>query len=425
MSLAHIKAMTDNELLQSLANAGSVSEMAITHGVARTTLRDFLKTRGVSLSSALLSVGGTPTYVGSATTLSSPIVSLDELLKQAEVDPEKWTVVEPSLNAWTMPSPDGPVQMYQVKAKLRSTQKMLAEEDFRQGLMKDLASVVSGRPAIRSSLVDETEDLGRLVPVVGLYDFHLGMYADGVETGGADWNMGRAIATWNQATNEALYLLKNRYQHMKIREIVVPMGNDYFHFDQYEKGKVPTTTAGTPQDTSARLHRMYRVGLQLARDFINELAEIAPVRVIIVPGNHDQYLSWFLGEALQVVAFPAHVVIDNDPVLRKYYHNDELLLGFIHGKAPKAKLSELPLIMAQDQPKAWGSTSCREWHRGHLHGQSVEDIGGVLVRVMPSLVPPDAWHAANLYLHRRRTTQLLWYHVYSGFIGLDEIAARN
>jgi hypothetical protein len=106
---------------------------------------------------------------------------------------------------------------------------------------------------------------------------------------------------------------------------------------------------------------------------------------------------------------------------RKYVEYGTNLIGFVHGDEIKA--ASLPLLMAQDNPVAWSRTRVREWHIGHFHARretrftAGDTIGGVSVRVLPSLCSADAWHAMKGYVGNSRAMEAYLWHHERGYTG--------
>jgi hypothetical protein len=127
-----------------------------------------------------------------------------------------------------------------------------------------------------------------------------------------------------------------------------------------------------------------------------------------------------LGDALELVFESAkHIGVDNSPKLSKYYEWESVLIGLNHGK--DIKPSRLSGVMAAECREAWGRTRWREWLIGHWHTKGeamfvpVSEEQGVRVRTIPSLTPPDAWHARHGYVGNVRAAECLVYHPTAGF----------
>jgi hypothetical protein len=185
---------------------------------------------------------------------------------------------------------------------------------------------------------------------------------------------------------------------LKPAQILLPLGNDFFNVDSLAK----TTTAGTPQDESARWQESFLAGRKLLVEAIELCRDVAPVQVVMVAGNHDTQRLYYLGETLAAwFRHCADVQVNSSPTQRKYVRWHRTLIGFTHGDNEPA--ASLPIIMATERRADWACTAHHEWHLGHFHArqkkvfQSVADQHGVIVRVLPSLCPADAWHKSRGY----------------------------
>lgn len=215
--------------------------------------------------------------------------------------------------------------------------------------------------------------------------------------------------------------------------ILLPIGNDFFHVDTLaDGGKGATTTRGTQQDIDTRLPKMFTLGRKCLVAAIDQARLVAPVDIVIVPGNHDQQQMYRMGEVLNAwYRDDARVAVDNSPALRKYYRYGANLFGFTHGLEFKRKRDNLVSIMATEcPPDMWVATTHREWHVGHNHiamtknytGDPREELWegrGVRVRSLPGITPEDSWHYAEGYKHRRTATALA-FRVSGGIEGLHE-----
>ena len=146
---------------------------------------------------------------------------------------------------------------------------------------------------------------------------------------------------------------------------------------------------------------------------IDRLRHIAPVRVVMVPGNHEQQRLYYLGDVLAAWHRNTEgVEVDNSPRPRKYVLFHQNLIGFAHGHNEKHQ--DLPLLMATEAPDGWAQSRHREFHLGHFHSRKHKmfvpsyDRCGVLVRLLPSLCPPDAWHSAMGYCSKLAAEAYFW-----------------
>ena len=143
-------------------------------------------------------------------------------------------------------------------------------------------------------------------------------------------------------------------------------------------------------------------------------AEIAPVEVPIIGGNHDEERTFYLGELLSgLYSNTDRVNIDNSAKMRKYVVYGKNLIGLTHGY--HEKLKELKDIMAYEVPALWAASTYREWHTGDKHHKedyvhkTQENNNGVVIRILRSLTTTDAWHYNKGYIGALRASEaFLW-----------------
>ncbi|HSG28963.1 MAG TPA: hypothetical protein VLA34_10820, partial [Candidatus Krumholzibacterium sp.] len=189
--------------------------------------------------------------------------------------------------------------------------------------------------------------------------------------------------------------------------ILLPIGQDLFHFDTLIQGKGGATSKGTPQDVDTRWQKLFVATTEMLSACITEAAEHHNVDVVIVPGNHDSQTTFYAGQYLQA-SFKSvpHVRFDTTPRTRKYYKFGQVLLGFTHGNEEKKK--DLFGIMADEAADDWSNTYWREWHRGHLHQEEVSEDGRMRIRTMPALTATDSWHSEKGYRSIPGARAFLW-----------------
>jgi len=122
--------------------------------------------------------------------------------------------------------------------------------------------------------------------------------------------------------------------------------------------------------------------------------------VVCSQGNHDEVLSLALAVMLShIYENEPRVTVHDAPTKRHYIKHGQCLVGIIHGD--KVKPSDLPLLMASEQSKDWGSTKFRYFYRGHQHHSNVIEQNGCLVETFRTLAPGDAWTVGQGYLSKR------------------------
>ena len=238
---------------------------------------------------------------------------------------------------------------------------------------------------------------------IDMPDLHFGKLTHKDESG-EDYNIEIATRIAKGAIAELLEYSKFH----KVEKILLPWGNDFFNSDSTGG----STTKGTPQQNDELYRRTFKLGRQLAEDVIAMCLSVAPVDVLMMPGNHDTNTVYFLGEVLHArYSASKHVTVDAEPMSRKYRHYDRVLLGFAHGEE---KVDKLPVTMFIANKDILGHTEYREWHLGHQHHKKqmelmVNETLSCTLRYLSSLTATDQWHFDNQYTGAVREAQsFLW-----------------
>lgn len=338
---------------------------------------------------------------GTAESRSYAVKTLKDLLAYMEVDQEEWAVDKHVLNKWEIGAVlDGQIvskPLFQVKAWLVRRHHVKQTRVVFEDMLKEFSAKAPRRAALPKATGDHLLELS-------IFDIHYGKLCWQEESG---QNYDLRIA--RQDYEAALETLIQRAKGFNVARILLPIGNDYFHVDN----ALNTTTKGTPQDVDGRWQKAFVGGRGMMVRAIERCREIAPVDVVMIPGNHDSERLYYLGEVLAGwFRNTSGVSVNNMPRLRKYYQFGQNLIGFTHGD--KEKMDSLPLIMATEEPRMWANTKFREMHLGHFHAkkdvryQATMEQNGVRVRVIPSLCPPDAWHKAMGYENTRSAEAFVW-----------------
>jgi hypothetical protein len=238
---------------------------------------------------------------------------------------------------------------------------------------------------------------GQFLFELPIMDLHLGKLAWGEETGD-DYDLKIAEKNYKESVSDLIgkALIIGTYE-----EILFPVGQDFFHIDN----STSATTAGTTVDTDSRWEKMFAVGVNLLVWTIEQLRQIAPIKIMYVPGNHDKILSYCAVYTLYARYKECQGVnVDLSPTPRKYYRYGVNLIGFSHGKEGK----RIEHLMQQECPEDWGKTLYREWHLGDLHHEEAKEIGGVKIRRISSITATDAWHAEKGYKSIRMAQAFIW-----------------
>lgn len=232
-----------------------------------------------------------------------------------------------------------------------------------------------------------------------LFDVHFGRLAWDEETG-ENYDIQIAKEMIERVTENMLSKIKG----YSIDRILLPLGNDFFNVDN----KDGTTTHGTPQQEDTRWQKTFKRGREVCVNLIDTCSQIAPVDILIVPGNHDEQRAFYLGEALECWYHNSQdVKVNNSAMLRKYYRYGNNLIGFTHGYYES--LDKLPYIMASEASSDFAETKYHEWHTGDKHRkQDKTNEDGMTVRILSALTSIDAWTFNKGFKSERASTGFIW-----------------
>jgi hypothetical protein len=324
--------------------------------------------------------------------------NVDELLERFQIDREYWDITKQVVNEW------GSVDNYnrQCKAWLSAKGDILDWPTFKAQFIEDIKSI---SPKVKFK---HTRTRGRACLEIDIFDLHLGKLGWKEETGE---NYDKNIA--KQRFLAALNALCDYARPFDIERIVFPVGNDFFNSDS--DYPYPQTTAGTPQENDSRWQKLFREGRQLVCQGVDFLADIAPVYIPIIPGNHDRQKSFYLGDVLEArYENNKNVTIDNSAAPRKYFQYHNSMIGFTHGRASSEGEQRLLLLMPQEQPQMFAQTKYREWHCGDIHHKrkikirDEEDFSGIVLRYMRTMKGTDEWENERGYRGVKGAEAYVW-----------------
>lgn len=344
------------------------------------------------------------------------VTSLEGLLAYCKVDLTEWVVDRWVANKWEVGAVvDGAIltePLVQIKAWLKSAPDAKRHRAIWDAFLADLRAKAPTAKAVKRPTVDRAEaHLFEVAPV----DAHFGKLAWASETV-SDFDLKIARECWRDAVAD----LMRKRRGFPVDQVLLVVANDGMHFDNFQQ----TTTGGTFQDADTRYPKVFTTYWTECRWAADQLKQIAPVRLVVVPGNHDRQSAYCVGEVLRAWyegSKDTSVTVDNSPRLRKYHRYGCTLLGFTHGS--EEKHADLPIIMASESRDDWAQARHAEWHTGHFHKAketrytAADSFGGVRVRILPSLTGHDAWHYKKGYSVERRAAEAYLFHHDTGYAG--------
>lgn len=356
-----------------------------------------------------------------ARSVSTRIRTVEDLLRHIEADLDRFEVATSEATKWEGLTADRatgePVvtELHRVHVRLKPKGGPTTRDV--------VAAMIAGAKGIASPAVRKPKPIkSDTYAVLVVADTHFGKYAWSEGTGHDDYDL--AIAADRVAAASARLL--DACADYKPGRVLVAYLGDLFHADT----PALTTTGGTPLagSTDGRLQKMIGVGCDTLLEIVDRAAKVAPADALVVNGNHDETLSWAFQRILaERFRRDRRVTVSGAYTGRQYITCGRNLLGFAHGHKAKKKL---PQLMALEQAAAWSQCPYREWHTGHLHHQAaewsrpIETIDGVLVRIAPSLSPPDDYHATNGWVGQREAMEAFVYDAAGGLAAMHVAGPR-
>ena len=298
------------------------------------------------------------------------------------------------------------VPLYHVEVLFVRKTKEIQARDIIGDLVKDAKKYV---PKYKKFQYKKTKD-GMLYEIE-MPDLQLGRLVM-AEEAGEESNPDLYVRKAESAVAE----LMQRASGFDIARILLPLGNDFYDSNT-ARGE---TAHGTPQRDDVRWQRTYRLGRKMMVGLIDRLSAVAPVDVLVIPGNHDEERIFYLGDALELFySKNPNVTVDNSARKRKYYTFHKCLLGLSHGYFEK--LDSLAALMPYEAAEMWSKTTNREFHLGDKHHKkdvkAEEFPNGVVVRLLRSLAPPSVWEFDKGLVGSKKAVEGFLWHPENGVIG--------
>lgn len=264
--------------------------------------------------------------------------------------------------------------------------------------IRDLVDTIKPVPAKFTPTFAKTT--GRYCGAMAPVDVHFGKFAWNDET--MSGNMDLAIA--KKIFIESCIKNLNDMARFNLAKIYFVVGHDLMHFENYA---AETAKGRHSLDVDGRLPKAIRTAKESYIEMADYAAQIAPVEIVRVPGNHDMHASYWLVEMMRErYRNNKHITIDNGLYSDSPYKLikwGNLIVGMMHnaagGRMPRA-INAMP----QFWRKEWGESRFSELWVGHLHKKQdtktfpVNTVGSTLIRQLSALCTNDFWHFDQLWV---------------------------
>lgn len=305
----------------------------------------------------------------------------EELMSVLGLDPKHYRIKGGHASSW------GKVGDQKISTRAEFT---LREYDFlkdtdRDGFIEEMKTHAPSYDVPTYTLPDAS---GNLLEIM-VPDLHIGKLAPG-------YTLQRA----RERFVNAIRSIVTRAAIDGVQRIVMVFNGDTQHTDHKS-----TTESGTVVEAHPDPTEVFRQTRAMLVEAIELARVIAPVKVLVLPGNHDFEKSYYLADSLYAWFHRDDAVeVVNNPATREYIEHGVVLLGFTHGKDESYK--KLPMLMMRENKT--DDKKVFQFHVGHEHHLQLKELQGVVIRWFRSPSENDAWHERKGYGAGKDLVGILW-----------------
>ena len=307
----------------------------------------------------------------------------DYLLRLHNYDPNLFEITSARNSKWN----SGEKTLYSSKVTVKPKRNDISEMQISKWFEK-LDRKYSAIPPHKLS---DDYGKGEKLLILPIFDLHFALRASAIETGN-EYNCIIAENLFYTVIRDVMSRVKN----IKLSKIIFTIGGDMANFDNI----AGTTTKGTAQYNSCGYFEMMEKLFEMTIVAIDMLANIAPVDVVLVNGNHDKTVGYSL--AMYCYAWyknDKRVNIDTSPMPRKYLTFGNTLFMFAHDADVKA----LPSLIPDECRNVWSNVTGTEVFLQHLHSETVlYEKNHMRIQRLPTFSAGSAWSIDKGYNSKRQ-----------------------
>ena len=326
------------------------------------------------------------------------------LLKAHKYSISAWELISARNNIWNVHSKaDGIQTLYSSKIVVKPRENYIWTKEDATKIFNGLTSNYKEK----INIIPKQYEKNNNILVLPIADFHYGLYSDILSTGN-DYNLQVAEKSYYQVLND----IKSRVENKQFEKVVYVVGNDFINSDNLSN----TTTAGTPQDTSASWFMLVTKATQLIVDGIDMLSTIAPVDVLYVTSNHDLHTMFGIMQTIEAYYRKnKNINIDTSPLPRKYYKFGKTLLSLSHDMKVKKALETISVEAKND----WSECEHIILMLGHLHQAMIYEKQGYLEMMrLPTISGFSRWSNTKGYVQTDKKNQAF---IIDGDLGITDV----
>lgn len=324
------------------------------------------------------------------------------LLKLHNYDPRYFEVVSARNSKWN----SGNSTLYSSKVVVKPKTPTIDNEILGQWF-KDLDRVYS-KTDINDLPVDyESGDDMLILPIS---DLHFALRASKLETGN-EYNCEIAENLLYEVIRDVMHRVKDK----KLSKILFTIGGDMSNFDNI----AGTTTKGTEQDNACGYFDMIERLFCITIGAIDMLANIAPVEVVLINGNHDKTVGYSLAQFCYAwYRNDKRVNVDVSPLPRKYIVFGKTLFVFAHD----GDLKRLPHLIPDEAREYWAQVNMTEVFLQHLHDEMILiEQNHMRIQRLPTISGHSSWTKEQGFCSKRQCKSF----IFNKDIGLTDVLYTN
>lgn len=298
------------------------------------------------------------------------IQSLDDLIEMGNIDTSRWNIEKYIQNAWG----NSQNQKWQVKAWLSPISQ---EDKFTEVFLEELHKV----PKITVDNWAKKQVKQKTGPFQPIPNGYLLLNKQDAHYNKFDVNGKNDIyARFAEIESKMQTIVNQSKLSSSLKEIIYVIGSDAFNSEW-----TLATTKGTPQLNLLTYTESFELILQHEIRSLSFLSEATQkLKVVYVPGNHDEHVGWHLINTLKhffsnYTNMEFSESMDDTKCLR--VDNTAIMLN--HGDVMKARdlASKFPMIFKEE----WSYCDNFYIFTGDKHHLKAEDINGIQFFQLPSL----------------------------------------
>lgn len=315
------------------------------------------------------------------------------LLRLHNYDPRFFELISAKNSKWNTNTKQGTKTLYSSKITVKAKLPDVTFNDINDWFTR--LDRKYEKPKLE--LADQCIVDGDKMLILPISDLHFALRSSVLETG-EEYNCDIAENLFFDVITDIV----NRTSQYKFEKIVFTIGGDQANSDNITQ----TTTKGTQQDSSTGYFDMMEKLYGMTIIAIDILAEIAPVDVILINGNHDKTVgislanycaAWFRNDN--------RVTVDTSPLPRKYITYGNTLFCFAHD----GDVKKLPQLIADEARKYWSNVTMTEVLLQHLHHEiEVKEEYNMRVQRLPTISAKSAWIVGKGYSARRQCKSFIF-----------------